>query len=52
MRAKHKNPIGPSAKPIPKVISFQDPLPERVVCPLSANSRHPGIRGRHRFVLG
>ena len=28
MRAKHKNPIGPSAKPIPKVISFQDPLPE------------------------
>ena len=28
MRAKHKKPIGPSAKPIPKVISFQDPLPE------------------------
>ena len=28
MRAKHKNPIGLSAKPIPKVISFQDPLPE------------------------
>ena len=28
MSAKHKKPIGPSAKPIPKVISFQDPLPE------------------------
>ena len=23
MRAKHKKPIGPSAKPIPKVISFK-----------------------------
>ena len=28
MRAKRKKPISPSAKPIPKVISFQDPLPE------------------------
>ena len=28
MKAKHQKPIGPSAKPIPKVISFQDPLPE------------------------
>ncbi len=28
MRVKNKKPIGPSAKPIPKVISFQDPLPE------------------------
>ena len=28
MRVKHKKAIGPSAKPIPKIISFQDPLPE------------------------
>jgi uncharacterized cupin superfamily protein len=28
MRVKHKKAIGPSAKPISKVISFQDPLPE------------------------
>ena len=28
MRVKHKKAIGPSAKPIYKVISFQDPLPE------------------------